>query len=79
MALKYYCDKCGAEISSPGNDYSASQVLFHRTLGHYDGWKVEWEIRREYDGKPTDLCKRCMLILIKQATREKLDAEKARA
>jgi hypothetical protein len=77
MSKKHFCDKCGAEIDLPGNDYGTSQVVFARTLGHEDGWRVNWQIRREYEGNNTDLCRRCTFALIKhavEALKENFDA-----
>lgn len=69
--IQHFCDRCNKKIALRGNDYIASRVTFGRNPGHQDGWVVEWSIRKEYEGNPTDLCASCVSELVNAAVEEK--------
>jgi hypothetical protein len=79
VSTKHFCEKCGKEINMKGNDYMASLILFGRTSGREDGWRITFDIRREYDGKPTDLCAKCVTEIIEQAMAERQPDKEAKA
>jgi hypothetical protein len=65
MSTKYYCDKCGKQIPLKGNQ--KNETLYGRSPMKEDGWQIEFNVHREYNGGSDDLCKLCCVEIIKGA------------
>jgi hypothetical protein len=65
MSTKHYCNECKREIHLPGN--GRSQTTYGRSPGKEDGWKIEFQIHREYNGGRDDLCVDCCVKIMKSA------------